>query len=57
MTTAGCLLGKRVAEYPRVVGFNQVDPFQRDTISMEWKDNQFMWDGSICISNIKPYCC
>ena len=40
MPTAWCLLGKRIAEYPRVVRFNQVDPFQRDTIPMEWKYNQ-----------------
>ena len=55
MPTAGCLVGKRLTEYPRVVRFNQVDPFQRDTIPMECKDNQFMWDGSIwIISDIKP---
>ena len=55
--TVGCLLEKKLAEYPRVVPFDQVDPFWRDTIPMECKDNQFKRDGFICISNIKPYCC
>ena len=41
--TAGCLLGKRFAEYPRVVRFNQVDPFWRNTVPMECKIISLCW--------------
>ena len=31
---------------------------EKDLLNIpECKDNPFMWDGSICISDIKPYCC